>query len=80
MTVLTKPAALTTPYYCFIVRSCEDRKTQRCSIMVQQEKFLQMGKSVRNVEISDIYTNIIPIYYLSKVTGLAPLSLADTQR
>jgi hypothetical protein len=44
--------------------------------MVQQEKFLQMGKSVRNVKNSDIYTSIIPIYYLSKVTGLAAFSLA----
>jgi hypothetical protein len=33
---------------------------------------------VRNVKNSDIYSNIIPISYLSKVTGLAPLSLAYT--
>jgi hypothetical protein len=37
-----------------------------------------MCKNVRNVKNSDIYTNIIPIYYLSKVTGLAPFSLAYT--
>ena len=42
------------------------------------EKFLQMGKSVRNVKEPDIYSNIIPIYYLSKFTGLAPLSLVYT--
>jgi hypothetical protein len=46
--------------------------------MVQQEKFLQTGKSVRKVKNSDIYSNVIPIYYLSRVTGLAPLSLAYT--
>jgi hypothetical protein len=35
-----------------------------------------MGKSVRSVKKPDIFTSIIPIYYLSKFTGLAPLSLA----
>jgi hypothetical protein len=37
-----------------------------------------MGKGVRSVKTSDIFASIIPIYYLSKYTGLAPLSLAYT--
>jgi hypothetical protein len=37
-----------------------------------------MGKIVRNVKKPDIYSSIIPIYYLSKLTGLASLSLAST--
>ena len=42
------------------------------------KKFLQMGKGVKNVKKSDIFASIVPIYYLSKYTGLAPLSLAYT--
>jgi len=42
------------------------------------KKFLQMGKGVRSVKKTDIFASIIPIYYLSKCTGLAPLSLAYT--
>jgi hypothetical protein len=38
-----------------------------------------MNKSVRSVKKPDIFSHIIPIYYLSKFTGLAPLSLAYTQ-
>jgi hypothetical protein len=41
-------------------------------------KFLQMGKGVRSVKKTDIFASIIPVYYLSKYTGLAPLSLAYT--
>jgi len=37
-----------------------------------------MGKGVRSVKKADIFASIIPIYYLSKCTGLAPLSLAYT--
>jgi hypothetical protein len=37
-----------------------------------------MNKSVIGVKKPDIFSNIIPIYYLSKFTGLAPLSLAYT--
>jgi len=37
-----------------------------------------MGKGVRSVKEADIFASIIPIYYLSKCTGLAPLSLAYT--
>jgi hypothetical protein len=37
-----------------------------------------MDKGARNVKKSDVYTNIISIYYLSKVMGLAPLSLTYT--
>ena len=42
------------------------------------KKFLQKGKGVRSVKKSDIFSSIIPMYYLSKLTGLAPLSLAYT--
>jgi hypothetical protein len=35
-----------------------------------------MDKSARSAKKADIFASIIPIYYLSKVTGLAPLSLA----
>jgi hypothetical protein len=35
-----------------------------------------MGKSVRSVKKPDIFTSIIPIYYLSKFTGLAAFSLS----
>ena len=42
------------------------------------KKLLKMSKSVKNVKKADIFSNIIPIYYLSKFTGLAPLSLAYT--
>ena len=44
----------------------------------KMKKFLQMGKGVRIVKKSDILTRIIPMYYLSKYTGLAPLLLAYT--
>ena len=37
---------------------------------------LRMGKSARSVKKKDIFDSIIPMYYLSKYTGLAPLSLA----
>jgi len=37
-----------------------------------------MNKSVKSVKKPDIFSHIIPIYYLSKFTGLAPLSLAYT--
>jgi len=43
------------------------------------KNILQMGKGVRSVKETDIFDSIIPIYYLSKYTGLAPLSLAYTQ-
>ena len=42
------------------------------------KKFLQMGKGARSVKDTDIFESIIPMYYLSKYTGLAPLSLAYT--
>jgi len=42
------------------------------------KKFLRMGKGVRSDKKSDIFSSIIPIYYLSKLMGLAPLSLAYT--
>ena len=42
------------------------------------KKFLQIGKGVRSVKTPDIFASIIPIYYLSKCTGLAPLSLVYT--
>jgi hypothetical protein len=41
-------------------------------------KVRSMDKGARNVKKPDIYSNMIPIYYLSKVTGLAPLSPAYT--
>ena len=41
-------------------------------------RFLRMNKSVGSVKKPDIFSHIIPIYYLSKFTGLAPLSLAYT--
>jgi hypothetical protein len=34
-----------------------------------------MGNTVRSVRKPDIFASIIPIYYLSKFTGLAPLSM-----
>jgi hypothetical protein len=34
-----------------------------------------MDKSVRNFKKLDIYSDIIPVYYLSKCVGLAPVSL-----
>jgi len=37
-----------------------------------------MVKGVRSVKKSDIFASIIPMYYLSKLMGLAPLSLAYT--
>jgi len=47
--------------------------------IAKMKKFLQTGKGVRSVKKSDIFSSIIPIYYLSKYTGLAPLSLTYTQ-
>jgi hypothetical protein len=38
-------------------------------------KFLTMNKRVRNFKKLDIYSDIIPVYYLSKCAGLAPVSL-----
>ena len=43
------------------------------------KKILQMSKDMRSVKKTDIFDSIIPMYYLSKYTGLAPLSLAYTQ-
>jgi hypothetical protein len=40
------------------------------------EKFFKMSKRVKTVKKSNIFSNIIPIHYLSKFTGLSPLSLA----
>ena len=40
------------------------------------KKILQIGKAERSVKKTDIFDSVIPIYYLSKFTGLAPLSLA----
>jgi hypothetical protein len=37
-------------------------------------KFLSKDKTGKNVKRLNIYSNIIPIYYLSKIVGLAPLS------
>ena len=37
-----------------------------------------MGKGVRSVKKSDIFSSIIPMYYLSKLMGLAPLTPAYT--
>jgi hypothetical protein len=42
-------------------------------------KFFTLDKSVRNFKKTDIYSDIIPIYYLSKCAGLAPVSLAYTR-
>ena len=42
------------------------------------KKFLQMAKGVRSVKKTDIFDSIIPMYYLSKLMGLAPISLAYT--
>ena len=47
-------------------------------ITVKMKKFLQMCKCVRRVKKTDIVDSIIPLHYLSKFTGLAPLSLAYT--
>jgi len=44
----------------------------------KMKKFLQMGKGARSVKKTDIFDSIIPMYYLSKYTGLAPVSLAYT--
>jgi len=38
-----------------------------------------MRKKVKTLKKADIFSNIIPIYYLSKFTGLFPLSLAYSQ-
>jgi len=37
-----------------------------------------MGKGVRSVKKTEIFSSIIPMYYLSKLMGLAPFSLAYT--
>jgi hypothetical protein len=42
-------------------------------------KFFTPDKSVRNIQKTDIYSDIIPIYYLSKCAGLAPVSLVYTR-
>jgi gustatory receptor len=42
-------------------------------------KFFSMETSVRNLKKIDIYSIIIPIYYLSKCAGLAPVSLTYTR-
>ena len=51
---------------------------EKCSITAKLKTFLQIGKSVRSVKTPDIFTSIIPMYYLSKFTGLAPFSLTYT--
>jgi len=45
-------------------------------IATKMKNNLQMSKGVRSVKKTDIFDSIIPMYYLSKYTGLAPLSLA----
>jgi len=42
------------------------------------KSFLEIGKGVRSVKKPDIFSSIIPMYYFSKLMGLAPLSLAYT--
>ena len=37
-----------------------------------------MGKGVKSVKKTGIFDSIIPMYYLSNLMGLAPLSLAYT--
>ena len=49
-----------------------------CSVIEELKKFLSMSTRVKTVKKADIFSNIIPIYYLSKFTGLAPLSLTYT--
>jgi len=44
----------------------------------KMKKFLQMCKGASSAKKTDIFDSIIPMYYLSKYTGLAPLSLAYT--
>ena len=40
------------------------------------KNILQIGKGERSVKKIDIFDSVIPIYYLSKFAGLAPLSRA----
>jgi hypothetical protein len=42
------------------------------------KRFLEMGKGARGVKKPEIFSSIIPMFYLSKLVGLAPLSLAYT--
>jgi len=56
----------------------EWKKENLCSVFEELKKFLNMGTRVKTVKKDDIFSNIIPIYYLSKFTGLSPLSLAYT--
>jgi len=49
-----------------------------CSVFEELKKFLNMSTRVKNVKKTDIFSNMIPIYYLSKLTVLPPLSLAYT--
>jgi len=54
-----------------------------CSVFEELKKFLNMSTIVKIVKKVGISSNIIPIYYLSKFTGLSPLSMAyshDQQR
>ena len=54
-----------------------------CSVFQELKKVLKMSTRAKTVKKADIFSNIIPIYYLSKFTGLSPLSLAyihDQQR
>jgi len=40
------------------------------------KKILQIGKGEGRVKKTNIFDSVIPIYYLSKFAGLAPLSRA----
>jgi hypothetical protein len=42
------------------------------------KRFLEMGKGVRSVKKPEIFSSIIPMFYLSKLMGLAPFSLTYT--
>jgi uncharacterized membrane protein len=59
--------------------SYETREQENVIYQRRVTELLTMDKSVKNVKEHNIYSNIIPIYYLSKLTGLAPLSLAYTR-
>jgi len=48
------------------------------SVFEEMKKFLKMSTRVKTVKKADIFSSIIPIHYLSKFTGLSPLSLAYT--
>jgi hypothetical protein len=50
-------------------------KQKNIFIFEELKKFLKMSKMVKTIRKPDIFSNVIPIYYLSKFTGLSPLSL-----